>query len=179
MLVKEGLSQLKIHLKHNSKLDFSVIKSVSYLLIIWHRLASKHLQTVSSYTNLIHTEPEPGGVNSSFPGQNDRHLANDLFRCIFVNETFCVLIKISVKFVPKGPIDNKAAFGGGWVNIRNLPAALQPLVQGQLSQAQFVPHTHFPPPEMKWNKSLLRKWLPADENFRTSFLKNNLIQVSM
>ena len=42
-------------------------------------------------------------------GQNDRHLADDIFRCIFANEKFCILIKISLKFVPKGPIDNNPA----------------------------------------------------------------------
>ena len=31
---------------------------------------------------------------------------NDIFRCIFVNEKFSILIKISLKIVPKGPIDN-------------------------------------------------------------------------
>ena len=45
-------------------------------------------------------------VNSSHPGQNGRHFADDIFSCIFVNEKFCILIKISLKFVPKGPIDN-------------------------------------------------------------------------
>ena len=45
-------------------------------------------------------------VNSSPPGQNSRHFTDDIFRCIFVNEKFCILIKISLKFVPKGPIDN-------------------------------------------------------------------------
>ena len=30
----------------------------------------------------------------------------DIFRCIFVNEKFSILIKISLKFVPKGQIDN-------------------------------------------------------------------------
>ena len=34
--------------------------------------------------------------------------ADDIFRCIFVNEKFCILIKISLKFVPDGPIDNSA-----------------------------------------------------------------------
>ena len=28
-------------------------------------------------------------LNSSSPGQNSRHFANDLFICIFVNEKFC------------------------------------------------------------------------------------------
>ena len=30
-------------------------------------------------------------------------------RCIFMNENLCILIIISLKFVPKGPIDNKPA----------------------------------------------------------------------
>ena len=29
-----------------------------------------------------------------------------IFRCIFVNKNFCILIKISLKFVPGDPIDN-------------------------------------------------------------------------
>ena len=45
-------------------------------------------------------------VNTSPPEQNDRHFADDIFRCIFVNEKFCILIKISLKFIPEGPIDN-------------------------------------------------------------------------
>ena len=32
---------------------------------------------------------------------------DDTFRCIFVNEKFCILIKIWLKFVPYGPFDNK------------------------------------------------------------------------
>ena len=40
------------------------------------------------------------------PGQNGRHFANVIFRCIVVNEKFWILIKISLKLVPKSPIDN-------------------------------------------------------------------------
>ena len=43
------------------------------------------------------------------PGQNGRHYADNIFRCIFLNEKFFILIKISLKFVPKGPIDNNTA----------------------------------------------------------------------
>ena len=43
------------------------------------------------------------------PGQNGHHFTDDIFRYILVNEKFCVLIKISLKFVPKGPIDNNPA----------------------------------------------------------------------
>ena len=42
-------------------------------------------------------------------GQSGSHSAEDSFRCNFVNEKFCILTKISLKFVPKGPIDNDPA----------------------------------------------------------------------
>ena len=43
---------------------------------------------------------------SSLPGQNGRHSKDDIFICIFMNEMICIMIKISLKFIPKGPIDN-------------------------------------------------------------------------
>ena len=36
-------------------------------------------------------------------------LADDIFRCIFVNEMFIILIKISLHFISKGPTDNNPA----------------------------------------------------------------------
>ena len=48
-------------------------------------------------------------IKSSFPGQNGCHCADDIFRCIFVNEKLCILIKISLKIVPTGPIENNLA----------------------------------------------------------------------
>ena len=46
-------------------------------------------------------------LNSSLLGQNGHRFADDTFRCIFVNEKCCILIKISLKCVPYGSIDNK------------------------------------------------------------------------
>ena len=40
------------------------------------------------------------------PWQNERRFADDIFKCIFLNENVCIPIKISLKFVPKGPINN-------------------------------------------------------------------------
>ena len=45
-------------------------------------------------------------VNTLRPGQNGRHFADDIFKCIFLNENVWIPIKISLKFVPKGPINN-------------------------------------------------------------------------
>ena len=36
-------------------------------------------------------------------------LADDNFKCIFLNENDGILIRISLKFVPRSPIDNKPA----------------------------------------------------------------------
>ena len=37
---------------------------------------------------------------------NGRHLADDIFRCVFLNENVWISIKLSLKFVPKGRINN-------------------------------------------------------------------------
>ena len=47
--------------------------------------------------------------NSLRPRQNVCHFADDLFKCIFLNENVRIAIKISLKFVPKGPINNISA----------------------------------------------------------------------
>ena len=36
-------------------------------------------------------------------------MSDDIFKCILMNEKFRILIQISLKFVPKDPIDNKSA----------------------------------------------------------------------
>ena len=46
------------------------------------------------------------GVNSLRPKQNGRHFADDIFKSIFLNENVWISIKISLKFVLKGPIND-------------------------------------------------------------------------
>ena len=43
------------------------------------------------------------------PRQNGRHFADDSFKCIFLSEYYCIFIQISLKFVPKGPVNNNPA----------------------------------------------------------------------
>ena len=45
-------------------------------------------------------------INTLRPRQNGRHLADDTFKRIFLNENVRISIKISLKFVPKGQINN-------------------------------------------------------------------------
>ena len=47
--------------------------------------------------------------NTLGPRQNGRHFADDIFKCIFLNENVWISIKISFDFVPKGPINNISA----------------------------------------------------------------------
>ena len=45
-------------------------------------------------------------VNTLRPRQNGRRFADDTFKRIFLSENVRILIKISLKFVPRGPINN-------------------------------------------------------------------------
>ena len=45
-------------------------------------------------------------LNTKTPRQNGRHFADDTFKHIFFNENVRISIKISLKFVPTGPINN-------------------------------------------------------------------------
>ena len=45
-------------------------------------------------------------VNTLRPRQNRRHFTDDIFKCIFLNGNLWIPIKISLKFVFNGPINN-------------------------------------------------------------------------
>ena len=47
--------------------------------------------------------------NTLRPRQDGPLFADDIFKCIFLNENISISIKISLKFIPKGPIDNTPA----------------------------------------------------------------------
>ena len=45
-------------------------------------------------------------INTLRPRQNGRHFADDIFKCIVLNENTSISIDISLKFVPEGRINN-------------------------------------------------------------------------
>ena len=45
-------------------------------------------------------------INTLRPRQNGRHVPDDICKCIFSNENVWISIKISLKFVPNGPVNN-------------------------------------------------------------------------
>ena len=48
-------------------------------------------------------------INTLRPRQNGRHFADNIFKCIFLNGNVWIPIKISMNFVPKGPMNNNTA----------------------------------------------------------------------
>ena len=48
-------------------------------------------------------------ISTLRPRRNEQHFADDIFKRIFFNENIWILTKISLKFVPKGPINNFTA----------------------------------------------------------------------
>ena len=63
-------------------------------------MASANLMRV-----LVHATLDPR-FNALRLRQNGRHFPDDIFQCIFLNENVWISIKISLTFVPKGPINN-------------------------------------------------------------------------
>ena len=61
------------------------------------------LQILAPAGACIHS---PAPINSLRSRQDGRHVADDIFKCIFLNENVRIFIWISLKFVPKGPINN-------------------------------------------------------------------------
>ena len=53
--------------------------------------------------------PRDHWVNTLRPRQNGRRFADDTFKRIFLNENVRISIKISLRFVPKGPVNNNSA----------------------------------------------------------------------
>ena len=61
---------------------------------------------VAKDETLYHAVSAMLNINTLRPRQNGRHFADDLFKCIFMNENILIPIKISLKFVPTGAINN-------------------------------------------------------------------------
>ena len=53
-----------------------------------------------------HGATRPQWVNTLRTKQNGCHFPDDIFKCISLNENEWIWIKIPLKFVPKGPVNN-------------------------------------------------------------------------
>ena len=74
---------------------------VSYMYMLspqWILLLYGHMLNFKRYNPCI--------LNSLRPRRNEYHFADDIFKRVFFNENVWISIKISLKFLPKGPINN-------------------------------------------------------------------------
>ena len=91
-------------------------------------------------------------INSLRPRQNGRHFADDICKCIFLNENVRISIKISLKFVPKGLINNNPALVQimAWRRSGDKPLS-EPMMVSLL--------THICVTRPQWVKNIYSWWL--------------------
>ena len=75
------------------KLNHSLISSMEFSILV-----RQHLY--------IESERGCQWVNTLRPRENGRHFPDDIFKWIFLNDNVWISINISLKFVPRGPINN-------------------------------------------------------------------------
>ena len=82
-------------------------------------------------TSLFQNSTETRSLTHIPTGQNGLHFTDNILGCIFVDEKFYILTKISLKFVPKGPIDNNPALVKimAWCQIGDKPLSQSMLTQ--------------------------------------------------
>ena len=84
------------------------INNIPWLVqvIAWCWPGNKSLSEPNMVNLLMHTWHHHYWVNTLRPRQNGRHFPDDIFKWKFLNENVWISIKISLKFVPKGQINN-------------------------------------------------------------------------
>ena len=100
MVVK--IQSILFHFYH-----FKTCVTSSFVVILKHIWSVLHL-SIEALTYFSRNIPgsKPEGFSTLRPRQNGRHFPDDIFKCIFLNENAWISIRISLKFVPKGPINN-------------------------------------------------------------------------
>ena len=72
--------------------------------------SSVHLMDACCMSTAHHLDQNWSIINMLRPRQNGQHSAGDILKLIFLDENYCILIQISLKFVPNDPINNKHWF---------------------------------------------------------------------
>ena len=95
----------------NLKAEWNVFR-----INIWYVLISLEMQRritfwcASSHRSVVFIplsgSKYPAHINSLRPRVNIRPFADDIFKCIFLNENESILLRISLKFIPKFRINN-------------------------------------------------------------------------
>ena len=93
---------------HSKYKDFLRDNIVTYVIRIWSKMLENDPQTLPDDIIKVSIQWKWNylSFNTLRPRQNDRRFADDTFKRIFLNENVRISIKISLKFVPKGPINS-------------------------------------------------------------------------
>ena len=119
--------------------------------------------------------------NTLRPRKNGRHFADDNFKCIFLNENVWIPVKISLKYVPKGPINNIPALVQimAWRHYGDKPLS-EPMMVGLLThicitRPQWVNHSLVGLYHLHWNShmvsiiSISGEYQPCDDENKLYF----------
>ena len=87
---------------HNMILLYAVLYIITWYFLLCSKFKYDITYTVVNYNMILHTM----WFNTSRLRQHGRHFPDNIFKCIFLNENVWIAIKIFLKFVPKGPINN-------------------------------------------------------------------------
>ena len=88
-----------------SRVNSLALRYVVVFLWVWYPNTSCGLGSWAPLLKLLSVDYNEY-FNTLRPRQNGRHFADDTFKCIFLNEDVRILLKISLKFVPKVQINN-------------------------------------------------------------------------
>ena len=107
-------------------------------------------------------------VNTLRPRQDGRYFADNVLKCIFLNENVWISLKIPLKFVPRDPINNIRALVQkmAWRRPGDKPLSEPMLV--------FVP-THICVTRPQWVKKMISVWRYATTGWRMTLPLTRLI----
>ena len=86
--------------------------SVQLTLLLQHQIVHFYINSWRgicasiNWAPLVQITVSISCLNSLRQRKNRRHFADNVFKCNFLNENVWIPIKMSLKFVPKGPINN-------------------------------------------------------------------------
>ena len=77
--------------------------------VLYKLLHKRSMMESSSYQCEIYNDLRRQNkvlFNTLGPKQNGRPFPDDIFKCIYLNENVCIVVNISLKFVPRDPIND-------------------------------------------------------------------------
>ena len=94
----------EMHLQLSPATVYGIMRSIPWLI-----MPGLHISSGDQQQRCCLCRTMPYVINTLRPRKNGRHFADDIFKRIFFNKNVWISIKISLKFVPKGPINKTPA----------------------------------------------------------------------